>query len=174
MPAAARAEKCARCGVRRKHGRDHEGHTIKSWLNLSRTELDEIFSAATAGAVPRGEFEGVLIVWVPVLSWIIAAAIRALVWRGKVFDRDTVVNLVTPFQLATVRGQVYVCESWLDAKPSIVIDYSKTSVIAKHVRDEIREVRPGVFLGKVWLGRLRVCDFALTPRGGGSAIGSVS
>jgi hypothetical protein len=138
--------------------------TAKSWLKLSRAELDEIFSAATAGAVPRGEFDGILIVWVPVLSWIIAAVIRALVWRGKVFDRDTVVNRVTPFRLASVRGHVHVSESWLDGRPSIVIDYSRTSLIAKHVRDEIREVRPGVLLGKVWFRRMRVCDFALTPR----------
>jgi hypothetical protein len=138
--------------------------TPKSWLTLSRTELDEIFSAATASTVPRGEFDGILIVWVPGLSWLIAAAIRALVWQGKVFDPDSVVNRVTPFHLASVRGHVYVSESWLDGRPSIVIDYSKTSLIAKHVRDEIREVRPGVFLGKVWFRRLRVCDFALTPR----------
>ena len=138
--------------------------TPKSWLKLSRTELDEIFSAATANALPRGEFDGILIVSVPGLSWLIAAAIRALVWHGKVFDRDSVVNRVTPFRLASVRGHVYVSESWLDGRPSIVIDYSKTSLIAKHIRDEIREVRPGVFLGKVWFRRLRVCDFALTPR----------
>lgn len=138
--------------------------TPKSWLKLSRTQLDEIFSAGTASALLRGEFDGILIVWLPGLSWIIAAAIRALVWHGKVFDRDRVVNRVTPFRLAAVRGRVYVSESWLDGRPSIVIDYSKTSLIAKHIRDEIREVRPGVFLGKVWFRRLRVCDFALTSR----------
>jgi hypothetical protein len=138
--------------------------TAKSWLTLSRTELDKIFSAATASTVPRGEFDGILIVWVPGLSWLIAAAIRALVWQGKVFDPDSVVNRVTPFHLTSVRGHVYISESWLDGRPSIVIDYSKTSLIAKHVRDEIREVRPGVFLGKVWFRRLRVCDFTLTPR----------
>jgi hypothetical protein len=138
--------------------------TAKSWLKLSRAELDEIFSTATASAVPRGEFDGILIVWVPVFSWIIAAVVRALVWRGKVFDLETVVNRVTPLRLASVRGHVHVSESWLDGRPSIVIDYSRTSLIAKHVRDEIREVRPGVFLGKVWFRRMRVCDFALTLR----------
>lgn len=147
----------------------HERETVldptpKSWLKLSRTELDETFSAATVSAIPRGEFDGILIVWVPGLSWPIAAAIRALVWHGKVFDRNSVVNRVTPFRLASVRGRVYLSESWLDGRPSIVIDYSKTSLIAKHVRDEIREVRPGVFLGKVWFRRVRVCDFALTSR----------
>lgn len=135
----------------------------KRWLRLSRAELDAIFTAATAGVLPRGEFEGILIVSVPGFSSFIGAAIRAAVWRGKIFDRDTVVNRVTPFRLPSVRGHVYVGESWLDGRPSIVIDYSRTSLIAKHVRDEIREVQPGVLLGKVWFGRLRVCDFVLTP-----------
>jgi len=30
------------------------------------------------------------------------------------------------------------------------------------IRDEIREVEPGVYLGKVWWGKTRVLDFALT------------
>jgi hypothetical protein len=43
-----------------------------------------------------------------------------------------------------------------------VIDYSKTSFFFKKVRDEIREIEPGVYLGKVWWGERRVLDFALT------------
>ena len=46
----------------------------ESWLKLSRKELDETFSAATATAVPHGEVDGILIVWVLVLSPLIAAA----------------------------------------------------------------------------------------------------
>ena len=49
----------------------------------------------------------------------------------------------------------------MDGKETIIIDYSKTSFLAGKIRDEIREVEPGVYLGKVWLGKLRVIDFAL-------------
>jgi hypothetical protein len=31
------------------------------------------------------------------------------------------------------------------------------------VRDEIREVETGIYLGKVWWGKTRVLDFALVP-----------
>jgi hypothetical protein len=132
------------------------------WLDVSRAELDEIFSRATAGEAPHGEFEGLLIVWVPALSHLVAAATRALVWRGKIFDGVRVVNLVTPWRVRSVPGQVYVAASRLDGQPAVVIDYSKTSFVAKHVRDEIRKVQPGLYLGKVWWRGLRVCDFALT------------
>jgi hypothetical protein len=50
----------------------------------------------------------------------------------------------------------------MDGKPTIVIDYSKTSFFFKKVRDEIREIEPDVYLGKVWWGKTRVLDFALT------------
>jgi hypothetical protein len=42
-----------------------------------------------------------------------------------------------------------------------VLDYSKTSIVAHLVRDEIREIAPGVYLGLVFLGRRHVLDFTL-------------
>ena len=59
-------------------------------------------------------------------------------------------------------AKVYYGPSWMDQRDTIIIDYSKTSFLFRAVRDEIREVEPGVFLGKVWLGRTRVLDFALS------------
>ena len=50
----------------------------------------------------------------------------------------------------------------MDDNETIVIDYSKTSLLARVIRDEIREVEPGVYLGKVWWGKKRILDFALT------------
>jgi hypothetical protein len=52
----------------------------------------------------------------------------------------------------------------MDGKETIIIDYSTTSFVAKKVRDEIREVEPGVYLGKVWWGKTRLIDFALAAK----------
>jgi hypothetical protein len=71
-------------------------------------------------------------------------------------------NKTTPFGAKLIAAKVYRGKSWLDDKDTIVIDYSETSTVAKAIRDEIREIEPGVYLGKVWLGRKRVLDFALT------------
>ncbi|MBN8904147.1 MAG: hypothetical protein J0H57_24265 [Rhodospirillales bacterium] len=51
--------------------------------------------------------------------------------------------------------------SWLDGKPCIVLDYSETSMVAQWIRDEIRLVAPGLYLGKVYWGKTRLIDFAL-------------
>jgi hypothetical protein len=49
----------------------------------------------------------------------------------------------------------------MDNKECIVLDYSETSLVAHWIRDEIREVSPHTYLGKVYLGKKRLIDFAL-------------
>ncbi len=49
-----------------------------------------------------------------------------------------------------VRGQLYEGPSWLDGQPSMVLDYSQTSLVYANNRDEIRQVAPGLFLGLMY------------------------
>ena len=63
--------------------------------------------------------------------------------------------------IRAIAAAVYKQDSWYDGEPCIVLDYSKTSIVAHMVRDEIREIAPGVYLGLVFWGRRHVLDFAL-------------
>ena len=142
--------------------------TLEHWLESSREELDEIYRNATPGALPEGEMRGTAIVAGSPFSKTLATLARALAWQGKVFDifsndRQTgvLVNKVSPFGLGFIVAKVYRDASWLDGRETIVIDYSRTSLLARMIRDEIREVEPGLYLGKVWWGKRRVLDFAL-------------
>jgi hypothetical protein len=143
--------------------------TVISWLNKSREELDEIYSNAKPGAIPSGDTQGTAILAGSLFSKIVALFARTFLWQGKVFDlfcpkgdAGLLVNKITPFSLTFIIAKVYRDTSWLDGKETIVIDYSKTSFVAKVIRDEIREIEPGVYLGKVWWGKKRILDFALT------------
>ena len=143
-------------------------HTIKQWLGMSRAELDAIYRQAQPGQIPQGDTRGTAIVAGSKLAKPLAWLARLLFWKGKVFDlfppaheQGILVNKITPFGWKFVVAKVYRDKSWLDGKDTIVIDYSKTSFLAKKIRDEIREVEPGVYLGKVWWGKTRVLDFAL-------------
>jgi hypothetical protein len=144
--------------------------TVKKWLKLSRQELDSIYSSCeNAGTLPTGEMRGTAIVAGSFFSKTIARLARLFAWQGKVFDifatdntSGVLVNKITFFSLTFVVAKVYREASWLDGKPTIVIDYSSTSFFFKKVRDEIREIEPNVYLGKVWWGKTRVLDFALT------------
>ncbi|MCW8945727.1 MAG: hypothetical protein OQL27_13230 [Sedimenticola sp.] len=142
---------------------------VTKWLDMSREELDEIYRNAEAGSIPSGDTRGTAIVTGSWISKTLAFIARAFAWQGKVFDlfppdyqSGILVNKVSPFSLTFVVAKVYRDKSWMDGKETIVIDYSKTSFFAKVIRDEIREVEPGVYLGKVWWGKTRVLDFALT------------
>jgi hypothetical protein len=95
--------------------------------------------------------------------------VRWLAWKGKVFDmfaaesdKGVLVNKISPFGIRMVVARVYRDKSWLDGEDTIVIDYARTSLSCRKIRDEIREVQPGVYLGKVWWGKTRILDFALT------------
>jgi len=143
--------------------------TVKGWLDLSREELDEIYKNAQAGDIPNGDTRGTAIVTGSLFSKSLAAFARLFAWQGKVFDlfppdqkQGILINKISSLSLTFIVAKVYKDISWMDGKETIVIDYSKTSFFAKKIRDEIREVEPGVYLGKVWFGKTRILDFALT------------
>lgn len=142
---------------------------IGQWLGMSRAELDEVYKQASAGTVPRGDTRGTAIVAGSVLAKPLAMLARWFAWKGKVFDmfaeqgqKGILVNKVSPFGMKLIVAKVYRDASWLDNKETIVIDYARTSLLARKIRDEIREVEPGVWLGKVWWGKTRILDFALS------------
>jgi hypothetical protein len=56
---------------------------------------------------------------------------------------------------------VYKSESLFDKKECIVLDYSKTSLLAKHIRDEIRQIAPGCYLGLVYWDTKKTIHFYL-------------
>jgi len=142
--------------------------SIKQWLSKSREELDEIYKNAEPGTIPSGDTRGTAIVTGSLLAKLYALFVRLFGWQGKVFDifapecdKGLLINKITPFSLSFIVAKVYRDKSWIDGKDTIVIDYSTTSFFAKRIRDEIREVEPGIYLGKVWFGKTRILDFAL-------------
>ena len=76
-------------------------------------------------------------------------------------EKGVLRNRILPFGLNAIIAKVYKGDSWLDGKECIVLDYSDTSLLAQWIRDEIREIQPGMYLGKVYWGKQRLIDFAL-------------
>lgn len=139
-------------------------------LSAPREELDRIFRESPPGPIPTGRTRGTAVLFAgSALVRPLAAIARALFWKGKVFRPETqdLKNLLTPFAVQGIRATVYQDESWFSKGPAIIIDYSKTSFVAGLIRDEIREVRPGFYLGQVFWGRKRIAHFMLElpPRG---------
>jgi hypothetical protein len=139
-------------------------YTTDQLLRLSQLQLDEIFTNSPPGEIPDGEAEGVAIVWPGTFrARCVAWFARWFLWQGKVVDRAAgcLVNRISVLSIKGIKANVYKDKSWMDGKECIVLDYSKTSVVAKRVRDEIRQVGDRVYLGKVFYGKKRTVDFAL-------------
>jgi hypothetical protein len=138
--------------------------TVSELLKMSQEKLDEIFTNSPVGEIPDGEAKGTAII-APGTSFSdeIAEFISHFAWQGKTFDKQKGVlrNRILPFGLNAIIAKVYKAPSWLDGKECIVLDYSDTSLLAHWIRDEIREIAPNLYLGKVYWGKRRLIDFAV-------------
>jgi hypothetical protein len=137
---------------------------VEQLLAMTQEQLDELFTGCPAGDIPDGVARGTAIV-APGTRFTrqIADFIRHFAWQGKVFDarHSRLNNRVSPLRLNAIVARVYKGASWLDSKECIVLDYSKTSLVAHWIRDEIRLVAPRLYLGKVYWSSKRLIDFAL-------------
>jgi hypothetical protein len=139
----------------------------KQLLKMSQQELDALFSAHDAGPLPDGEAKGTAIIAPGTAgSEKIAELINIFGWQGKVFDAKAGLlrNHILAIGLKAIIARVYKGPSLLDGKECIVLDYSDTSLVASHVRDEIRQIEPGFYLGKVYWDKARLIDFSLDFR----------
>lgn len=138
-------------------------------LKMSQGELDELFRNSPAGDIPKGEGQGTAIIDPSTeLADTAAKFIHIFAWQGKVFYPDTGLlrNEISPVGIKAVVAKVYKDKSWYDGKECIALDYSQTSLIAHWIRDEIREVAPGLYLGVVFWDKAKLMNFVLAfPKG---------
>lgn len=139
--------------------------TVDALATMSQDALDELYQKSPVGEIPNGNSQGtVLIMPGSIVCGMLIPLIRSLVWQGKLVFRDQgfLLNKTTLFGLPLVDAQVYKGTSWLDGKEAIIIDYSHTSlIVARQIRDEVREVSPGIYLGQVYLVNTRVLNFVM-------------
>ena len=137
---------------------------VSDLLHMTQPQLDALFTASPSGPIPDGSAQGTAII-APgtVFSTEIAAVINVFAWQGKTFDgaHGVLRNRISVFGLNAIVAEVYKGPSWLDQKECIVLDYSKTSTVAQWIRDEIRQIEPKLYLGKVYWSQKRLIDFAL-------------
>lgn len=140
-------------------------------LRMTPVHLDALFQEHSPGPIPQGRGAGTII-FAPgsAVATPTARILGAIFWRGKIFrpDKHDLKNRISPLGIPAIRAEVAVGDSWLDGRPCVVLNYSESSKVAGWIRDEIREVAPGLYLGLVWGigglfgGRKVILRFALT------------
>ena len=147
--------------------------TLDDLTTMTQEQLDDLFRSSPLGDIPDGDALGTAIVAPGTdIEQPVLMLARWLAWQGKVFDRTRgeLVNKVSPIGLHLFKASVYVAPSWFDGQPAIILDYSKKSLMARKVRDEIREVSPGMFLGIVFWDHTKTINFVLQFLRAGAAL----
>jgi hypothetical protein len=116
-------------------------------------ELERLYRQAAPGAIPNGFARGRVVY--PACEPFGGAKAQAasLVWRGKHFCTTDGTLINQWLGVRAIRARVGYGPSWLDGRPAIILDYACTSRRWADVRDEMREVGPGVYLGAMYLRR---------------------
>lgn len=137
---------------------------VATLFTMSKEQLDDLFSKAEAGPIPNGKAKGTaLIVPGTGMSDDLAKVVELFVWQGKTFDAAEGVlrNRISVLHINAIIAKVYHGTSLLDGRPCVVLDYSKTSLVAQWIRDEIRLIAPNLYLGRVYWNDKPILHFAL-------------
>jgi hypothetical protein len=139
-------------------------YDVPQLLQMSTADLDALFSSSPSGDIPDGPAKGTAII-APGTEFTadIAEFVSVFSWQGKTFDatRGVLRNRILPIGLNAIIATVYKAPSWLDNKECIVLDYSETSLVAHWIRDEIRLLSPGFYLGRVYWEKKPLIHFCL-------------
>ncbi|WP_049793728.1 hypothetical protein [Hoyosella subflava] len=106
-------------------------------FGCSDAQYEALFRSLSPGSVPAN---------VTAQGYVRNNPAAELVWQGKVFGSGTVQNRVLGQQVFP--ASVYVGPSYTDGAPAVIIDYAGGPL--GFIRDEIREVQPGVYAGYVY------------------------
>lgn len=120
---------------------------------LSWAELECLYRKLEPGAFPDGFAKGKVIYRPCEKHAKLKSHASDVMWKGKHFCAadGTLINQWAGVR--AIRGAMAYGPSWLDGKPSIILDYCGTSHVWADVRDETRQVCPGLYLGAMYLRR---------------------
>lgn len=125
-------------------------------VGSDRATLDALYAGGTVGAIPSGVLDGRAIPDPGSRHTVRRSKLIGLVWKGKVIQDGQMINRLAGGRYA-VTAQVYLGASWYDGKPAIILDYTGSKLFG-NVRDEFREIAPGLYVGRTYI---RDCP---TPR----------
>jgi hypothetical protein len=136
----------AGCASAPKHtASDKPVRGMSDLVHMDRCQLDALYRQCEVGTPPCGVMDGRAIINAGSRMTAPTACVLSLMWQGKVVGTEEMINRVFGFR--AVKARVYLGESWVDGKPAMIFDYAGTSKLFPAIRDEVREVSPGLYLG---------------------------
>lgn len=140
---------------------------LDALLDRSSAELQSLYEGARAPRIGDvdGDLRGRMLAWPSLASRpALGAALRAFAgarsfpWRGKTFhprteSRGDGINRVLSDRLRLFRFDTFIARSRAGGFDALQLDYDLPGnpPIIRSIKDEIRELEPGLWLGQAWL-----------------------
>ena len=120
-----------------------------SLAQMDSEALEALFRQGAATAAPIGYARGRTLLVVDAKNPQRRARLNNVLWKGKHFLSDG--RMVNQWAVGrAVEATVRLDASWLDGQPCIYLDYPTNAPIFGNTRDEIREIAPGLYLGRFY------------------------
>jgi hypothetical protein len=123
--------------------------TADDLLALSPAQLEALYRGGRAVRVPDGRVRGTVLTAPGTGRARMLSRGSRVLWQGKIIDAANARAVNRFLGVPVVAGQLYLGNSLLDGAPALVLDYRETSHVYRRYRDEIREVAPGLYLGRM-------------------------
>ena len=133
-------------------------------LRLSKRQLDDLFATSPAGEIPDGEGIGTALLCPGTFRGRMLAWVARWFWRGDLFHarEGYLRSLISPFGFQAMSANVYKDRSRIDQGECIVMDFRRSLPVPRGIRDELRLVAPGLYLGRTVVGTRRTIHFAIS------------
>ncbi len=116
---------------------------------LSLCQLDDLYRRASIQAVPQGFLPGQVIAFTNMPAPRLAKALSDRYWVGKHIEPDG--YFINQWKRRrALDSYIAVGPSYVDGRPSIVFEYPRFTPLFGPMRDEYREIAPGLFLGRMY------------------------
>ncbi len=114
-------------------------------------QWDQLFRSGCTNTTPLGVMRG-RVLYVDGKLPRMKARLQNVLWKGKTFHGDgSFINRWPGFE--AICAHVTIEASWHDGQPCFVMMYPKQAPIFGGMRDELREISPGLWLGRSYDSR---------------------
>lgn len=122
---------------------------LEDLQHLSLSQLQELYTHAEIGHPLVGTARGNLLYLTDKLPRI-KVRLANSVWRGKTADSDGYFINRWIGGVNWIDSHYIIGPSWIDGKPSVIMEYPPGTKLFWNMHDELREVAPGLYMGPVF------------------------
>ena len=120
--------------------------TLERLQKMSPDELADLFERADIGTPPVGKADGKLLFLTDRRPKMKIAFVNA-VWRGKDLEDDGYFVNRFAGNVRVLDSYYVIGPSYVDGRPAVVMEYPVGTPLFERMRDEMREVAPGLYMG---------------------------